>query len=225
MTTAATTSETVRPSLDDAPAVYGERGALLLDDVSWELYERLLDETQHQNIRMTYDEGRLFLMSPLPRHERVKGLTGRLIELATLERGIPIAGFGSTTWRRRELRKGLEADECYYIQHALEIGGRSDIDLKRDPPPDLAVEVYISYNPLNRPSVYSKIGVPEIWRFAGDRFEFLVRSPGGDYERTERSVALPFFTPEEVTRFVRMLDTMDEHRLMLAFRDWIRALP
>ena len=223
MTTA--TSGTVRPFVDEPPAVYGVRGALLLDDVSWELYEHLLEETEHQNIRMTYDEGRLFLMAPLPRHERVKRLTGRLIDLATLERNIPIASFGSTTWKRRELRKGLEADECYYVQHEPQIGGRTDIDLKRVPPPDLAVEVCLSYNPLNRPSVYSRIGVPEIWRYTSKGFEFLLRSADGEYKSIERSVALSFFTSEDVTRFVQMLDTMTEHQLMLTFRDWVRALP
>ncbi|HEV2295280.1 MAG TPA: Uma2 family endonuclease [Tepidisphaeraceae bacterium] len=222
MTTATTAN--ILSSVDATPAVYGERGALLLDEVSWELYEQLLKETAHQNLRITYDEGRLFLMSPLPKHEKVKTLTGRMIELASLERGIPIASLGSTTWKRQELKKGLEADECYYMQHEKQVRALMDLDLSRDPPPDLAIEVYISYNPLNRPSVYSALRVPEIWRFRRDAYEFLLRSADGTYHSIPRSEALPFLTPADINRFVDKIGTTDETSLMLEFREWVRAL-
>ena len=51
---------------------------LVLEDVSWEFYEMLLQQTQERHLRITYDEGRLELMSPLPRHERVKQIVGEL---------------------------------------------------------------------------------------------------------------------------------------------------
>jgi Uma2 family endonuclease len=222
MTTAS--SGTIRPSLD-AAAVYGQRGALLLDDVSWELYEQLREETDHQNIRITYDEGRLFLMSPLPKHEKVKKLTGRMIELASLERNIPIASLGSTTWKRKDLRKGLEADECYYIQHESQVRSLEEFDLRRDPPPDLAIEVYISYNPLDRPSVYSALRVPEIWRYARDRYEFLLGEADGTYRPVSRSSALPFLTPGDIDRFIEKYGTIDETTLMAEFRQWVASLP
>lgn len=53
---------------------------IVLDDVSWELYEQLLRQVGKGNLRMTYDQGRLEIMSPLPKHERPKRLIGRLIE-------------------------------------------------------------------------------------------------------------------------------------------------
>lgn len=222
---ATVTPANARPSVEATPAVYGERGALLLEDVSWELYERLLEETSHQNIRMTYDGGRLFLMSPLPRHEKIKTLTGRLIELASLERNIPIASLGSTTWKRKELKKGLEADECYYIQHEKQVRALMELDLRRDPPPDLAVEVYISYNPLNRPSIYSTLRVPEIWRYHRNGYEFLLRGEDGTHRPVARSAALPFLTPGDIGRFVEKIGTTDETSLVLEFREWVRTLP
>src|ERR1041385_5789761 len=82
-----------------------------LENISWETYERLLEDTQEQHFRITYDEGRMVIMSPLPRHDKVKTLVGRMIEVAAFELDIPISSFGSTTWKRKDLRKGLEADE------------------------------------------------------------------------------------------------------------------
>ena len=48
--------------------------------------------------------------------------------------------------------------------------GRTDIDLKRDPPPDLAVEIDITRHPLDRPSIDEALGVGELWRYNGKRF-------------------------------------------------------
>ena len=199
-------------------------GPITLDNASWELYELLLRDTDGQNVRITYDQGRMVLMSPLPIHEKIKKLGGRLIELATLELNIPVSSFGSTTWKRQDLAKGLEADECYYIQNEPRVHGRTDIDLSRDPPPDLAVEIDITHIPLDRPSVYAALGVGEVWRYNGERFAFVRRTTGGAYEPIAASVALPFMTPEVVDRFVGLM-LADENAGMRAFRQWLQQLP
>jgi len=50
---------------------------------------------------------------------------------------IDIEGGGSTTFRRQDLARGFELDECFYIQHA-ELGrGENQIDLAQDPHPTL----------------------------------------------------------------------------------------
>src|ERR1700722_19725462 len=132
------------------PAIPKPGSRRVLRDVSWEDYEALSQETDEQgsHVRISYDNGKMVLMSPLPKHEWFKKRVGRLIEMATLEWDIPIYSLGSTTWKRRDLRKGLEADECYYIQKELQVRGRDDLDLKRDPPPDLALEVDVTNSSL-----------------------------------------------------------------------------
>src|SRR5207248_10371500 len=40
-----------------------DKDHLLLDHVSWERYERLLDETSHRRLRITYCDGRLEIIS------------------------------------------------------------------------------------------------------------------------------------------------------------------
>ena len=88
----------------------------MLEGVSWETYESLLRdlETSHQNVRVTYDRGRMSLTSPLPKHEKRKSLLRCFVEAIAGEKHIPISTFGSPTWKRRDKRRGLEPDECFY---------------------------------------------------------------------------------------------------------------
>jgi len=74
---------------------------LLLQGVSWETYEQLLEDLDADNrhLRLTYDQGVLEMMSPADPHERWKKQIARLVELMAFELHIDIAGLGSTTFR------------------------------------------------------------------------------------------------------------------------------
>src|SRR2546421_3391251 len=147
-----TALDTLAKAKRDKASPPREAEMIELWNVSWDTYERLVNDLAEQHIRITYDNGRMVLMSPLPRHDKVKKLVGRMIETAALELDIPISSFGSTTWKSKKLKKGLEADECYYAQGEPLVRGRYDIDLKKDPGPDLAVAVDSTHNPMDRTS-------------------------------------------------------------------------
>jgi Uma2 family endonuclease len=194
--------------------------AILLHNVAWETYEALLDDLDGQHLRLTYDNGRLAIVSPLPKHDKLKKLVGRMIEQLSLEHAIPVSSFGSTTWKRRKLRKGLEADECYYVQSEPMVRGREDLDLNKDPPPDLAVEVDVTHHPVDRMKVYAGLGVPEVWVCRVDRIRCMCLVKGR-YRESENSLAFPFLKPADLERFLAMRSTVDETSLMRAFRDWV----
>src|SRR5207302_1485169 len=96
------------------PNVRSDGQHLVLRDVSWDLYEHMLQELGDTHLRMTYDNGTLEMMSPLPKHERWGSWIGRLIELMCLERSIEIECLGSTTFANKAKKKGFEPDKCYY---------------------------------------------------------------------------------------------------------------
>lgn len=106
----------------------GER-RITLSGISWDLYERLRENEQNWHVHMAYDTGRLELMSPSSDHEGMSKLIAQLIEAFTEEVGIPRRSLRSTTWKRRDLDKGLEADECYYILNHHRVRGRRQFDL------------------------------------------------------------------------------------------------
>jgi Uma2 family endonuclease len=141
---------------------------IVLDDVSWEFYEHLLHEIGDRPIRVTYDSGSLEIMAPLNVHEYWKTCIGQLIETMCLERDINMLPAGSTTFRRKDREKGLEPDECYYFQNINVMRKhRGEMDLTKDPPPDLAVEIDITSRSIAREPIYAALGIPELWRFDG----------------------------------------------------------
>jgi Uma2 family endonuclease len=82
---------------------------ILLSNVPWSVYEALRDGIESASVRMTYLQGWLEIMSPSSAHEVTKTQIARLLELFCLERDIPLFGYGSTTFRKKEKERGLEA--------------------------------------------------------------------------------------------------------------------
>lgn len=196
---------------------------IVLQGISWTTYQSLIQDLESQpGKRLTYNQGILEIMAPLPPHERYKRILGRLVEVATEELGLEIASLGSTTWSRPDLQKGLEADECYYLQHELAIRGKTDIDLTHDPPPDLVIEIDITSSSLNRLSIYAELGVPEIWRYDGTRLTILVLG-AGKYQPQDRSLALPLLQTQDLFRFLQVSGARGETSLVREFRQWIRS--
>lgn len=196
---------------------------IILHDVSWETYEQLLmNYNERQSPRFAYDDGTLEIMILSAKHEEPSRTLASLIEILAEEFGINVRCLGSTTFRRKKLKKGFAPDSCFYIQHAGRIKGKEEIDLKVDPPPDLTIEIDITSPSLNRFPIYAAIGIPEIWRYDGARVIFY-RLSGDTYAEVEQSAALPHINSQTVTQFItesRMLERLDWLRRV---RAWARA--
>ena len=89
---------------------------------------------------------------------------GLLVVTLTQELNLPLH-WGLDDLRRKRHQKGLEPDDCFWIAHEAEVRGKTIIDLRTDPPPDLAIEVDISRSSLDRMGIYAKLRVPEVWRW------------------------------------------------------------
>src|SRR4029077_1035643 len=90
---------------------------ILLENITWGTYERLLREAGERHIRMTYDNGDLEIMTLSFGHENAGEVLGRLIDTLTLELNIPLRSGGSTTLKKKLKRKGLEPDKCFWIKN------------------------------------------------------------------------------------------------------------
>lgn len=160
-------------SLYDIVTALPDNSTLLLHEVSWAEYEALLALIIDQpRFRLNYDQGTLEIMTTSPRHERLKSLFAYLLGVLTEEFDQNLVGLGSTTCKRAEAARGLEPDDCYYIQQAGRMAGQDTIDLDVAPPPDLVVEVDTSHPSLNKFPLYASLGVPEAWRHNGKSMQF-----------------------------------------------------
>jgi Uma2 family endonuclease len=196
---------------------------VLLENISWQTYQALLKDIEEQpGIRLTYDHGQLEIMAPLDAHEAYKKLLGRLVEAATEELNIEIRSLGSRTCSREDMARGLEPDQCYYIQHELAVRGKKQLDLNQDPPPDLVIEIDITNSSMNRMRLYEALQVPEVWRYDGSQLTVYCLE-NKKYQIRDRSEALPQLTPSQLVRFLKLAETMGETSLICSFRKWVRS--
>lgn len=200
-----TVAQANAPTLPDAgKAAVSNRplARFVFENVSWEFYSETLRQLDRagQHARVTYDRGRMEIMTVGRIHEIIKKAICRLIEVYADEAGIGIEGVGNVTCRREDLARGLEPDECYYVTSEYR-GTDNSLDLKNNPPPDLAVEVEVSTGVGPREAIYAELGIPELWRFDGTRV-VVMRLNAGTYRAVEQSQFFPTLDIAEFSEFV-----------------------
>jgi Uma2 family endonuclease len=195
----------------------------LLTDIDWHTYSRLLRVFAHRRLRLTYDRGALEVMTPLWEHEEPARLVGRFIDVLTEELNLPCRLGGSVTLRRRKHQRGLEADNCYWIASAPRLRGKRRLNLRVDPPPDLAVEMDLTHSSLDRMSIYATLKVPEVWRLTAGALTFHVLQ-GGAYQLRTHSLALRQIGATDLMPFLSRLGQSDVTEVVREFRAWLRQL-
>jgi Uma2 family endonuclease len=171
-----------------------EGATLVLQQFSWEDYERLIEDltVSHARLRVTYDHGRVEIMSPLNEHEGYARFIDDLVRAFADYSHLKLEKFGGTTWRRRKLEQGLEADCCYYVTNADRIIGVKRIDLDTDPPPDIVVEIDITTESFSKFHIYAGLKVTEIWLYDGKKEKLKFYLLGGQsYHEINESAVLP----------------------------------
>jgi Uma2 family endonuclease len=190
---------------------------VLLKNIDWQTYETLL--AAHRGCsapRFTYDRGSLEIMSPSAEHEEAKEILALLVNIWAEENQLDIRGLGSTTFRREDLGRGFEPDACFYIQSVDSIKGKVDFSLDVDPPPDLGIEIDITNSSLNKLPIFAQVGVPEVWRYDGERVT-VFRLERKAYSSQPMSISLPGLAVELVSSLLR------ESRGMRR-PDWLRRV-
>jgi Uma2 family endonuclease len=212
--------EALTPDLTTGRSVGTQQ--LILDGVSWRTYGRLLRAFDDRHLRLTYDRGDLEIMTLSPEHERFKRLVGLLIGVLVEELGWDMAGFASMTFRSTRQRRGLEPDECYWIQNEPQVRGKDSIDLRHDPPPDLVIEIDVTHSSLDRLAIYAALGVPEVWRFNGRQLLAHLLQPAGGYLESGQSRAFPFLAISDLEQFLGRRSAQSETELVRQFRAWVQ---
>jgi len=194
----------------------------VLHNISWETFEALLTDTgEDRGSRFAYEDGTLEIMTPLFEHENPKSNFGNFIVVLAEELNIEIRSAGSTTLKRKIVKKGIEPDSCYYIQNELAIRGRETVDLETDPAPHLAIEIDITSSSVNKLGIYSALGIAELWRYNGRDLKFY-QLIEGQYVECEFSIAFPIVSVSDISRFIQQSKTMGEIALLKLFRAWVR---
>jgi Uma2 family endonuclease len=214
----------VLPTPQPATTPQGEE-RLLLRDISWDFYVAFCEELGERPVRLSYSQGMSEIMITKAPHEFFKKMLAKLVEITILERNIPVRSGGSMTFQRRDLKKGFEPDECWWISSEAQVRGKQEFDFVRDPPPDLAIEVEVSHSLVDRIGIFAAMGVRELWRFNGRQLRFCILREDGAYHELNTSFAFPFLKPADLEQFLQPDDRTDETTRVRQFRDWLRQQP
>lgn len=195
----------------------------LLHGVSWDTYTHFLRAlAERPGVRLTYDRGTLELMTLTHEHESYSDLLSRFVYALTEELNLPVKGGRSTTFRRRRRKRGLEPDACWWIASEPLVRGKTSINLGKDPPPDLALEIDITYSSLDRLAIYAALGVPEVWRLENKILVCHLLGNDGRYQPNRTSRAFPNLVVADVGGFLALMGQMDENGVVRQFRGWVR---
>jgi Uma2 family endonuclease len=200
-----------------------EDAIVIWHHVSWEEYERLLDEVgEAPGLRISFDDGTLQVMSISPEHEKYAEFIKSMVSAIRLRLRINILFFGSATMKKRKESKGNEPDACFYVQTAAVVGNKIQLDFETDPPPDIAVEVDVHHDSRSKFPIYAGLGVPEIWRYDGQQVTIYLLHQD-NYVITEMSQALPMLSSRVLTEFLARMRQEGEFEAILAFDQWLQS--
>ena len=179
---------------------------VVLHDVSWEDYERLLAmRGDHSAPRISYLEGEVEIMSPSRDHEVIKSYIGHLLEAWCIDRGMDVTPVGSWTIKKKAKRRGAEPDECYIF------------GTEKRERPHLAIEVEWTHGGIDKLAIYEKLGVEEVWFWRKGMIEIYVLRDG-KFMTMQRSRLFPELDLE------LLASMLDRETLTKAVRDFRNAL-
>ncbi|MBW4679026.1 MAG: Uma2 family endonuclease [Microcoleus vaginatus WJT46-NPBG5] len=194
---------------------------VFLENVTWQEFESILEELgEHRASRIAYGNGILEIMTPLPEHETTKLFITNFVEILLEELDIDFYPLGSTTFKNKEILKGIEPDNCFYIQNEAAVRGKERLDLSVDPPPDLALEIDLTSR--THPSIYEALKVPELWRFEKGKLQINVFQDEKYVESAFSSIFPNLPLVEVIPQYLSQIKAAGRNKTMRAFRTWVR---
>ncbi|MFM7479131.1 MAG: Uma2 family endonuclease [Microcystis aeruginosa] len=193
---------------------------LLLKELNWQKFETILSELgESRASRLSYSNGILEIMVPLPEHEKDKEIISYMVQFLLEVLNIDFEPLGSTTFKNERMNQAVEPDACFYIKNYQAVIGKNRLNLESDPPPDLVLEIDItSRTYLDN---YRQLGVPELWRYTQSGLQINLLQEGEYIE----SLSSPNFPQipiiELINQFVKQSQKLGRSKAIRNFKNWL----
>jgi Uma2 family endonuclease len=193
---------------------------LLLKELNWQKFETILSELgESRASRLSYSNGILEIMVPLPQHEKDKEIISYMVQFLLEALNIDFEPLGSTTFKNERMNQAVEPDACFYIKNYQAVIGKNRLNLESDPPPDLVLEINItSRTYLDN---YRQLGVPELWRYTQSGLQINLLQEGEYIE----SLSSPNFPQipiiELINQFVKQSQQVGRSEAIRNFKNWL----
>lgn len=205
-------------------AVLEKNQTVVLHNISWNSYKQMTDALHNEtSAHFTFDRGMLEIRVLSLKHENLKKILAMLFERIAEILEIEIFAAGSTTFQREDLERGFEPDECYYIQNAPLMRGKDSVNLNFDPPPDLTIEVDVKHSSLNRMGIFAAIGIPEVWRYDGEKL-IIYLLKNNNYRESPESYVLPNVKTDALTKLIETGKRAEHKQFLFEIKNYTKRI-
>lgn len=175
------------------------RHRTVLTGVSWATYEALLaDHADRRSPRFTYNRGVLEIVTLGSLHENLIWLFNALVLAVCEARRVDVTGLGSNTFKDEAWERGFEPDACWFLRHAPEARSIQRYDPRRDPRPEIVLEVDVTSSSIDKLPIFAQFEIDEVWRHERGRVRILLRD-GDRYVEAASSRTLPGLDADALT--------------------------
>lgn len=203
---------------------------VVLPGVSWQQFEQVLAELgPERTARLTYDRGKLEMMTPQADHDRCNRLIESCLLVVADELYLKLGVGGPVVLKRPDLGRAIEPDATYYLQPLPPERRQVELDLTQAPGPDLAVEISMTKGTIAPLPVYAAMEIPEVWRYITKSGDDILKGQllfyqlqDSQYIETPNSKAFPFLTAKRVLEFMDQSDSLGLQKALNLLRDWLR---
>ncbi|MGO9469841.1 MAG: Uma2 family endonuclease [Isosphaeraceae bacterium] len=200
----------------------GDQG-VEIRDMDWKGYSTLLRLRRDRSApRIVYLDGSAWIMSPSLSHERLGERMGQFVVEVVVGIKVPCRIVGSTTFRRKPKRGGIEPDKAFYLANEKRVRGKTKLNLRTDTPPDLAIEAVYSHDADAAIEVYRRLKVPEVWVCDESELVIPILQPSGRYAPSASSAAFPFLAAAEIHDWVSRPETDSDMEWVTELRTWVK---
>lgn len=163
-------------------------GSIAIIPMSWAEYEYVVESRGNHSIpRLRYARGNLYLKMPTFEHGALDALISDLIQALLRQQDRDCVATTPVTLKMPE-QSGIEPDHCFWIENWQAVNGKKQIDLTRDPRPDIVLEVDVTN--FTNIGDYQAFQIPEVWLIRETQLILYSLTPQG-YVAVERSQFFP----------------------------------
>jgi Uma2 family endonuclease len=201
---------------------------IVLNQISWQKYEQILSEMGgERQAHLTYDRGKLELMTPLEEHERCSKLIESLLSVLGDELQESLLIRRDATLKQIDLQQALEPNLCCY---------RGTAPTARETCPDLILDISLRQGNIDPFPIYANFGIPEVWRYRSGEDpevptrhleiyhlrEYKPKPPQQPYLQAKTSLNFPFLSATTIQQFLDQSDTLGLMPALKLLRAWMK---
>ncbi len=201
---------------------------IVLPKVSWPKLEAVIAELgPEREVHLTYDRGKLEMMTPLEVHRRADRLLDSLLLVVADEADERLINLGSILLLKPEDDRAIQAFSTYYLDYPPRPITTRELDVTDIAAPDLAIDIVIKDGNINRLSIFESMGVAEVWVYSLEEQPESLRGVLAIWALTDRgyrqvssSVGFPGLSIARIDQFLSESETLGLSQALTLLRSW-----